>query len=101
MRVIGIDPGLATVGYGIVENGDTYRELIVVISGPCWFELPRRLLDIYHSIKLLLRNSRPTSLPWKTFFVKTVKLPCRLESLGAIMIAAAEKLTFLNTPRYR
>ncbi|HHT46486.1 MAG TPA: crossover junction endodeoxyribonuclease RuvC [Firmicutes bacterium] len=95
MRVIGIDPGLATVGYGIVEkNGDKYRELDYgYIGTPAGSELPRRLLDIYHSIKLLIEKFTPDELAMeKLFFCKNSKTALQVgEARGAIMIAAAEK----------
>ena len=95
MRVIGIDPGLATVGYGIVEkNGDLYRAIDYgYIGTPAGLELSRRLLDIYYSIKLLIDRFSPDELAIeKLFFCKNIKTALQVgEARGAILTAAAEK----------
>lgn len=95
MRVIGIDPGLATVGYGIVEkNGNKYRELDYgYIETPAGLELPRRLLDIYHNTKILIEKFSPDELAIeKLFFCKNIKTALQVgEARGAILTAAAEK----------
>ncbi len=95
MRVIGIDPGLATVGYGIVEkNGEKYRAIDYgYIGTPAGMELPKRLLDIYYSIKLLMDRFSPDELAIeKLFFCKNIKTALQVgEARGAILTAAAEK----------
>lgn len=95
MRVIGIDPGLASVGYGVVErDGDKFKELDYgYIETPAGLELSIRLLDIYHSIKLLIDKFSPEELAMeKLFFCKNVKTALQVgEARGAILTAAAKK----------
>lgn len=61
MRVLGIDPGTATTGYGIVEESEeglralTYGVVTTLPDLP----LPRRLQTIYRELRRLVREWQP------------------------------------------
>ena len=48
MRVLGIDPGVATIGFGLVEADRSHQTLLRygVITTPAGLPLSRRLLQI-------------------------------------------------------
>ncbi len=95
MRVLGIDPGLATTGYGLVENeGQNFREVDYgFISTPSDLVLARRLLLIYKNVLLLMDRFSPQVVAVeKLFFCKNIRTALQVgEARGAIFTAAAEK----------
>ena len=75
MRILGIDPGLATVGFGIVEcdRGRLTHVRHGVIKTPPDFPLPRRLQCIADDIQALIELFRPdTAAVEELFFSKNV-----------------------------
>ena len=61
MRIIGVDPGLAATGYGIIDY-DRGRYVLVeggIIETKAADELPQRLAVIYRGIETVLRQTRP------------------------------------------
>ena len=95
MRVLGIDPGLATVGYGLVENSGEGLEAVDYgyISTSSKIVLPQRLLTIFRSTQLLISRFSPTVLAMeKLFFCKNTATALQVgEARGAVFTAAAEK----------
>jgi crossover junction endodeoxyribonuclease RuvC len=75
MIVIGIDPGLAIVGYGVLERRD-YRHVALAyecITTPGKeMNTPERLLHIYDRVCALLDQYRPSMLPWKNCFFQKI-----------------------------
>lgn len=64
MLVLGIDPGIATTGFGIIrENtaGDMEAVVYGVISTPPNESLPTRLQTIYREIRALVEKYQPAS----------------------------------------
>ena len=61
MRILGIDPGVATIGFGLIE-ADRGRQCLLrygVITTPAGLPLSRRLLQISEDMEELLRQFRP------------------------------------------
>lgn len=94
MRVLGIDPGLATVGYGLVEkNGEVCGAVDYgYISTPAGLALPQRLLIIFRSVKQLISRFSPDVLVMeRLFFCKNIRTAMQVgEARGAVFTAAAE-----------
>ncbi len=61
MIVLGLDPGTAMTGYGLLqEEGDRLMPLTYgVITTPADMALPHRLQHIYHDLGHLVRQYRP------------------------------------------
>jgi crossover junction endodeoxyribonuclease RuvC len=62
MRILGIDPGTATLGYGLIEHnpqGDFTTLTYGVISPARSKHLPDRLLEIYVRLQELIRRWNP------------------------------------------
>lgn len=73
MRIIGIDPGYAIVGYGVLDfssNHFTLRDFGAITTSP---ELPltARLLAIYNDMKTLLDIYQPQELSIEKLFSNT------------------------------
>jgi len=73
MIVIGIDPGTATTGYGIIEenNAGEFRTIdFGVISTPAGEPLENRLKTIYDQITSLILLHKPQSCAVEKLFFK-------------------------------
>jgi len=94
MKILGIDPGLATVGYGVVEKqGDRYEGIdFGYISTPADSQISTRLFSIFKNIKLLIARFTPDEMAVeKLFFCKNIRTALQVgEARGAILTAAAE-----------
>ena len=94
MRVIGIDPGTACCGYGIVEvnNGSTIYIKAGDIKMNSKDPLPDRLKVLYESLKAVIAEYRPLQLCIeKIFFHKSVRSAFALGAArGIAMLVAAE-----------
>ncbi|MBI2981424.1 MAG: crossover junction endodeoxyribonuclease RuvC [Deltaproteobacteria bacterium] len=94
MRVLGIDPGSAVTGYGIVEKtGSQFRHVdngTVRTSRSSSF--PRRLQEIFFEIGELILRSRPDVMAVEeVFFAKNPMSALKLgESRGVALLAAAQ-----------
>src|SRR5659263_155624 len=94
MIVIGIDPGLATVGFGVIR---TENRNITPISYGCIKtspdkQTPQRLLDIFNEITSLFEKYKPEVIAVETlFFSKNVTNGLSVsEARGVIFLAAAQ-----------
>ena len=95
MIVIGIDPGLATVGFGVIR---TEKNVITPVSYGCIRtsaekESPQRLLEIYTEVIALFEKYTPESVAVeRLFFNKNVTNAMGVsEARGVIILAAQQK----------
>jgi len=93
--VIGIDPGTAITGYGLIreaENGDILWLTHGVITTESDWGEPRRLLHLYRSLLKIINDNKPDSCAVeKLFFQKNVKTALSVgQGRGAALIALAE-----------
>ncbi|MBP1703311.1 MAG: crossover junction endodeoxyribonuclease RuvC [Chloroflexi bacterium] len=95
MLVIGIDPGTATTGYGLVrEERDGSLAVVdygVVLTSPD-FPMPERLLEMYRRLKEILLLHRPESgAVEKLFFARNSRTAISVgQGRGVAMLALAE-----------
>jgi len=95
MLVIGIDPGTAITGYGLVrENQDgslTAVDYGVITTAADW-QMPVRLLELYQKIKKILLLHHPDSgAVEKLFFKRNVRTAISVgQGRGVILLALAE-----------
>jgi len=96
MRVIGIDPGLATVGYGVLARHDgrtvplTYS---CIRTAPAVGGTPERLERIFDAISAILDEYSPGCMAMeKLFFSRNVTSALGVaEVRGVIMLAARKR----------
>ncbi|MBC7226234.1 MAG: crossover junction endodeoxyribonuclease RuvC [Thermoflexales bacterium] len=64
MRVLGIDPGTATTGYGVVEETEEGLRALAygVVTTPPDLPLARRLQAIYRELRRLVQEWRPDAV---------------------------------------
>jgi len=95
MRVMGIDPGLATTGYGIVDrDGDSYILVEAgVITTPPEEPLARRLKTIYEGMQELIAEFHPDELAVEElYFAKNVKTAISVAQARGVVLLAAHEL---------
>ena len=94
IRVLGIDPGTVTTGYGVVEDGA--GRLHYIASGgivvPPRAPLPHRLNTIFQAITHLIAEYRPSAVAVEdTFMAKNAKAAMTLgQARGIVLLAAAQ-----------
>jgi len=95
VTVLGIDPGTAITGYGIVRkegrNPLTLIECGVIRTRPR-DDLARRLVEIHEGVLELIRRHKPTVLSIEDiFYARNVRTTVVLgHARGAILLAAAQ-----------
>lgn len=95
MKVIGIDPGLAVTGYGVIEKKeeDYYVLDYGYIDTPASWNTPRRLSAIFNNVLLLLNEFSPEAAAVeKLFFCKNIRTALQVgEARGAVLTALSER----------
>ena len=70
MRILGIDPGFAIVGYGVIdyENGKYKTVDYGKITTPAGMDMPLRLKEVYDGILRLIELFKPDVLAIEELF---------------------------------
>lgn len=93
-RVLGIDPGTATTGYGLVEKtgGDLRALAFGVIRTQADQPMPVRLQKIYRSVRDLAAEWQPTAAAVEElFFSKNVRTAMSVgQARGVALLALAD-----------
>jgi crossover junction endodeoxyribonuclease RuvC len=98
LRVLGIDPGVAITGYGIVEGqGDDLKVVTYgAITTPASQPLPQRLRQIHDQLRALIAEQQPDSAAVEElFFSKNARTAL---SVGHARGVALLALTEANLP---
>jgi len=94
MRIIGIDPGYAIVGYGILDyEGNRFRvQDYGAITTQAGLPLERRIEIIYDGLAKILHTYRPQAMAVeKLFFTTNQKTAIDVaQARGAIMLCAVK-----------
>lgn len=94
MIILGVDPGTAITGYGILRSDGDALGLIAygAITTPADWLLPRRLLHIYRELAALIAKHQPTdAVVEKLFFSKNVRTALSVgQARGVALLAAAQ-----------
>lgn len=75
MRIIGIDPGIGILGFGVIDAVGTKTRLVTagVVQTPAHTPLPERLEDIYDSLTEIIKETTPQVMAIeKLFFARNV-----------------------------
>lgn len=103
MIILGIDPGLATVGFGVIEaeRGRLRHLRHGVITTPAGTPLPRRLLSIAEGMEELLSIFCPETVAVEElFFSKNVTTGLTVAHGRGVILAAAAR-TGLSVAEYK
>ncbi|MFZ6029453.1 MAG: crossover junction endodeoxyribonuclease RuvC [Chloroflexota bacterium] len=105
MLVIGIDPGTAITGYGLVEDsadGSLNVAAYGAIMTPANTPMPERLLEIHHRLHEILLLHRPNSgAVEKLFFQKNVRTALQVgqaRGVAVMTLAACQMKVYEYTP---
>jgi crossover junction endodeoxyribonuclease RuvC len=95
MLVLGIDPGTATTGYGLIreaEDGSLHVVDYGVIQTSADLSMPDRLLELFRQLRQLILLHRPeTGAVEKLFFEKNVRTAITVgQARGVALLALAE-----------
>jgi crossover junction endodeoxyribonuclease RuvC len=94
VRVLGIDPGTAITGYGLVEEQEQGLALVDcgVITTPSEQPLPRRLQEIYRSLVMVIEQLRPEAAAVEElFFSRNARTALSVgHARGVALLALAE-----------
>jgi len=91
---LGIDPGTATMGYGVVETvGNRYRALAYgVLETPRTLTPPERLLRLHQGVHELIRHYQPDALVTEQLLFSTNRRTAMqvAQAVGVMLLASAE-----------
>ena len=100
MRIIGIDPGYAITGFGIIEYTGNHFKLINsgAIETKAGVPFPNRLQKIYDDMMTLIDEYKPDAISIEELFFNTNTTTAIgvAQGRGAVLIAASKT----NTPIY-
>ena len=95
MNILGIDPGTAIMGYGLIEQSGNRLKALVY---DCWrtpahTPMPERLLSLYNQIVLFLETYRPDQVAVEELFFNsnTTTAIAVGQARGIILLAAAQQ----------
>lgn len=93
MRVLGIDPGTAITGYGLVDyDGGLSLVACGAITTPADMALPQRLLAIHSDLSAVIDRFQPQAAAVEElFFSKNVRTAMSVgQARGVVLLAAAQ-----------
>ncbi len=96
MLVLGIDPGTANTGYGVVRGAGGLASTLVecgVIRTRARDPLPARLREIYEGVRELIERHRPDALAVEdVFYSRNVRTTVVLGHARGVILLAAEQM---------
>ncbi len=95
MRILGIDPGLATIGFGVIDVEGDKRKLIQfgTVNTRAGVPTPQRLRSVYRRINQLLDTYEPDDVAFEElFFSKNITTGMTVsQARGVTLLAVAER----------
>ncbi|WP_320668067.1 crossover junction endodeoxyribonuclease RuvC [Prochlorococcus sp. MIT 1307] len=89
MRILGIDPGLARVGYGIVEASVNKKQMLdcgIISTNPQQTE-GERMVEIAHDLRKLIRKWEPSlAVVEKFFFYRSSTTISVVQARGVVIM---------------
>lgn len=96
MRILGIDPGLATMGWGVIETNG-YRERLVQYGAILTYptdRFPTRLACIESGVKGLIDTFKPDEIAFEElFFSKNITTGIQVAGARGVALAACQGYT--------
>ena len=95
MRIMGIDPGYAIVGVGLVDYDNVRFSLVEygAITTPAELPLATRLRQLYDDMRMLLEQYRPDAVAMEQLFFTTNRTTAIAvaEARGVLLLAAEQQ----------
>ena len=96
MVILGIDPGLATLGYGVIETRNDKHRLIQfgLLTTTPQQTLPERLSGLYTGLRQLMETYQPDEIAFEElFFTKNITTGIAVASARGVALLAARQHT--------
>ena len=96
MIILGIDPGLATLGYGVIEADNNKRRLIQfgTLTTPAGQPMPQRLRAIYQGMNQLMDIYQPDEVAFEElFFSKNITTGIAVSHARGVALLAVVQRT--------
>ncbi len=95
MRILGIDPGTATTGYGVVDKAGSSPVLVdygAITTSPK-LSAPERLVDAYNQVNEIIDRYQPNVVVMeRLFFAKNQTTAIAVgKAVGVMQLAAAQR----------
>lgn len=94
MRILGIDPGIATIGFGLVEADRTKAHMVTygAITTPAGLPLSKRLYQIFGDMEDLIGQLKPEAISIEElFFNNNITTGIAVAHGRGVILLAAEK----------
>ncbi len=95
MRILGIDPGIATIGFGIIDSQRQKNTLVQygVITTPAGLPLANRLLQISRDMEALIAQFHPDEIAVEElFFTNNITTGIAVAHGRGVILLEAERL---------
>ena len=96
MIILGIDPGLATLGYGVIEADNNRRRLIQfgTLTTPAGQPMPQRLRAIFQGMNQLMDIYQPDDVAFEElFFSKNITTGMAVSAARGVALVAVVQRT--------
>lgn len=94
MKVLGIDPGTAVLGYGVVESGSSWHPTLIecgILTTRPRDPLAARLRILYEGVSALLARHAPGALAVESaFYARNVRTTVVLSHARGVILLAGE-----------
>ena len=94
MRILGVDPGIATVGFAVLDADKRSQRLLTcgVITTPAKTQLSSRLDQIYHDLNELIAQFHPEAMAVEELFFNTnITTGIAVAHGRGVLLCAAER----------
>ena len=96
MVILGIDPGLARLGYGVIEvDGDKRRVIqFGMLTTPAGVPMPKRLQQLWRGMNQLMDIYKPDEVAFEElFFSKNITTGIQVAGARGVALAACQSYT--------
>ena len=96
MIILGIDPGLATLGYGVIEADNNKRRMIQfgTLTTPAGQPMPQRLRAIFQGMNQLMDIYQPDDVAFEElFFSKNITTGMAVSAARGVALVAVVQRT--------
>ena len=94
MRILGIDPGYAIVGYGVVDYSNNHFSVVEygAITTPAGMDFNRRLELIYDEMDVIISRTKPDAMSIEKLFYNTnAKTVIDVAQARGVIMLSAQK----------
>ena len=95
MRILGIDPGLAIVGWGVIDNKGSRFDVVGYgsVQTPAGMPTEQRLCEIYDGLSEIIKKYKPDEIAIEELFFNTNQTTgIRVAEARGVILLCATKL---------